>query len=565
MAGTTKKPKGTDKKKTTVRKSTAAKPAPKKTAKAAATKKRAAAKSKSTKAKAAKSRAPKRAARVAAATGLAAAASTESQETLAPAMTPPPHILVFVPGFLGSKLRDKRTGKLVWLDFSSVPLNPLEWEGWLEDLFHAMLYPNPDLEPVGLVDDVMFLPPWIKQEQYGRLLKMFEDWGYSVDPEDPNANTMNAYTFPYDWRQDQRISARKLGERLKELRALHPGKQVWLMGHSGGGILSRWLIEKEGGDKLVDRLFLLASPWDGSPKAVYMLFQGLDTFFRVRFNAFGIPERTRRALRSFPAMYQLIPQARSFLKRASGEVVDPFEGTAWLEDAENLKLLEDGRRFNQELGNHLSVKDTIAFLGRKLETTIGGVADFDESARWRAIEWTESELGDGTLPEYSAFFEDARVNVPVVADHGEIYISPALMDLLRVELIDKFIQLQSETIEDKKPKTDASAALDRDAYQPGEAVALTIRLRAVKDGAPVKNASCRARVNWLQGLPGGGVSTAPAELPAIVLAASPDNKGEYLGRFTAPATEGYYQVETRIQIPRQPEIVVQDMFVVEQE
>lgn len=580
MAGTTKKSQGGGKKKTGAHKhkDTAAgktagaqkKPKAARSVRAGATNKGAVTtgtKAKTTRTKNTKrgDRTPARAhgTRVAAAAGLAAAASAPVPPE--PAMEPPPHILVFVPGFLGSQLRDKRTGKIVWLDFTSVPLNPLEWEGWLEELFNAMLYPNPNLEPAGLVNDVIFLPPWIKQEQYGRLLKMFEDWGYSVDPQDPNASAMNAYTFPYDWRQDQRLSARQLGERLKELRALHPGKQVWLMGHSGGGIISRWLIEKEGGDKLVDRLFLLASPWDGSPKAVYMLFQGLDTFFRVRFNAFGIPERTRSALRTFPAMYQLIPQARPFLKRATGQMVDPFEGSSWLEDSRDRTLLADGRRFNQELGNHLTVKDTVAFLGRKLETTTGGIIELDESSHWRAIEWTDSELGDGTLPEYSAFFEDARVNVPVVADHGEIYISPALMDLLRVELIDKYIQLQTETLEDKKPKTNATATLDRDVYLPGEKATLRIRLHAVKDAAPVKNARCRARVNWLQGLPGGSTVTAPPELPAIVLTGSADTEGVYQGSFTAPATEGYYQVETRIEIPRQPDILVQDMFVVEQE
>ncbi|MCC7165923.1 MAG: hypothetical protein IT331_25720 [Anaerolineae bacterium] len=483
---------------------------------------------------------------------------------LAAALKPPPHILVFAPGFLGSRLRDKQTGKIVWLDFSTVPLNPLEWEGWLDDLFQTMLYPNSNLEPAGLIEDVMFLPPWIKQEQYGRLLKTFSDWGYAVDPKDPNANELNAYTFPYDWRQDQRISARQLGERIKELRALHPNKQVWLMGHSGGGIISRWLIEKEGGDKLVDRLFLLASPWDGSPKAVYMLFQGMDTLFRLKFNAFNIPERTRTALQSFPAIYQLIPQARSFLRSATGETVDPFEGSAWLDDPHHIELLQDGRKFNQALGNHLSVKDAVAFLGRKLETTTGGIVAFDHGTRWQHIEWTDQELGDGTLPEYSAFFADARVNAPVVADHGEIYISPALMDLLRVELIDKFVDLQAENIADKKPQTNATLTFNRQAYVPGEQGELEIQLRAVKDGDPVKRAVCEARVKWLQALPGAVESGAPDNLPEIVFETNRDTPGLFKADFTAPAKEGYYKLETKVKVPNQAELLLQDMFVVEE-
>ena len=64
-------------------------------------------------------------------------------------------------------------------------------------------------------------------------------------------------------------------------------------------------------------------------------------------------------------------------------------------------------------------------------------------------------------------------------------------------------------------------------------------------------ATLKARVNWLQGLPGSGKVTALSELPAIVLTENPDVPGRYEGRFTAPAEEGYYQLETAVQIPLQ--------------
>ena len=32
-----------------------------------------------------------------------------------------PHFVVFVPGYLGSRLRDKTTDQIVWGDFSSIP------------------------------------------------------------------------------------------------------------------------------------------------------------------------------------------------------------------------------------------------------------------------------------------------------------------------------------------------------------------------------------------------------------------------------------------------------------
>ena len=91
---------------------------------------------------------------------------------------PPDHFIVFVPGFLGSKLRDRNTKEMVWLDFSSIPRNPFLWNDWLDNLFKRMAYPNPDLEPAGVVEEEPLLPPLFKQEQYGRLLRLFEKWGY---------------------------------------------------------------------------------------------------------------------------------------------------------------------------------------------------------------------------------------------------------------------------------------------------------------------------------------------------------------------------------------------------
>ncbi len=335
------------------------------------------------------------------------------------------------------------------------------------------------------------------------------------------------------------------------------------MGHSGGGIISRWFIEKEGGKELVDRLFLLASPWDGSPKAVYMLFQGMDTVMRVKFNPFGMAELTKKALRTFPAMYELIPQARPFLSDATEKPVDPFAGNSWLDSEEQLALLEDGRKFNVELGNDLSLRDTIVFVGRKLDTTSRGVASLGDNNRWSAIQWEEKDIGDGTLVEYSAFFPSARVNMPVVAGHGEIYISPALIDMLRLEMHDKYTQLQSAAIEEKAPKTDAAVRIGREVYAPGETVQVQVRLSKAKDGAPVARASVKGALKWVQELPGNAAALKAARLPKVTFAKVKGRQGEYTAEFAAPKDEGYYELATRVKVTGQDELVMHDLFAVE--
>jgi pimeloyl-ACP methyl ester carboxylesterase len=61
-------------------------------------------------------------------------------------------------------------------------------------------------------------------------------------------------------------NARFLGKRLAEvgLGANH-GKQLHIVAHSMGGLVSRWFIEKEGGEQVVQHLVMLGTPNAGSP------------------------------------------------------------------------------------------------------------------------------------------------------------------------------------------------------------------------------------------------------------------------------------------------------------
>ncbi|MBW4477218.1 MAG: caspase family protein [Tolypothrix brevis GSE-NOS-MK-07-07A] len=63
-------------------------------------------------------------------------------------------------------------------------------------------------------------------------------------------------------------NAKFLGERLQEigLGANH-GKQLHIVAHSMGGLVSRWFIEREGGNQIVQHLVMLGTPNAGSPWA----------------------------------------------------------------------------------------------------------------------------------------------------------------------------------------------------------------------------------------------------------------------------------------------------------
>ena len=186
------------------------------------------------------------------------------------------------------------------------------------------------------------------------------------------------------------------------------------MGHSMGGIAARWYIEKEGGKDFVSRLFLMASPWNGAPKAMHTIFRGIDMFMRSRFNPLKIRELTRRTVRSFPSAYQILPHQDFYLRDDAGRQFDPYANTEWLENDTQRALLADARKFNQELGNTLSV-ETLCFFGRKHPTVDQGIALIDPTGLWDDITWESSPSGDGTVPEASAVHEAAQQKLPFVA------------------------------------------------------------------------------------------------------------------------------------------------------
>jgi pimeloyl-ACP methyl ester carboxylesterase len=476
-------------------------------------------------------------------------------------MKVPSHFLVIVPGFMGSKLQDKTTGEIVWVNFSSIPLNPFEWEKWIDNLFSKLSYPNGYLEPAGIMDEVLFIPPWAKQEHYGRLMRLLENMGYKVDAAKYAERDLDVYIFAYDWRQDNRVSAQQLAEAVERWNSFHPKSKVWLLAHSNGGIVSRWYIEKEGGKDKVGRLFLMGTPWDGAPKAFQIMFSGLDILFRRRFNLFNIPIRTRALLRTFPSAYQLIPTKNSFLRDIYNERVNPFTDMTWLGDEEQQKMLLDGRRFNNELGVKLSV-ETLCFFGRKLPTTSSGLVRFAAGGNWRDIKWEATESGDGTLPEHSAVFLNAQAQYPFCVNHGDIYINPAVLEVLEWELYGRYLLAKRATLVNTMLSIDFET--DHDAYDPGATISISISIHQNDLGSrPLLGAHIQTRLVWRRPLPGMITSDPPEELPEIDVIESEEQPGHYKGQLKAPECEGYFAIQAVVTVPRQTPLLLEELILIE--
>lgn len=475
----------------------------------------------------------------------------------------PEHFIVVVPGVMGSKLRDRESNRVVWVDFASVPLNPLDWDDWLDRFFADLTYPNDTLEPAGIMDELVFVPPWAKQEHYGRLFRALSDLGYNADPTHHAEPDLDVYAFAYDWRQDNRRSAQHLAEAIERWRTFHPGAEAWIIAHSMGGLVARWYIEHLGGKDRVGRLILMASPWDGAPQAMRVLFTGLDTLLRGYFNAvYDVPGRTRDLVRGFPSTYQLLPHTDPFLRGRDNELIDPFSAPGWLDDAQHREYLADGRRFNQELGTATSV-ETLCFFGRRRPTTTFGVVGLEAGGQWEKIDWGATDVGDGTVPERSAVHPQATAQLPFAAGHGDIYVNPAVLEFLRWELVDKFRGAINRAFVATGQHT-VTFQPDRDVYRPGEPIHL---MAVIERNAPGHHAVPRSRIRvspvWRGPLPGTAI-TAPPGVSGTDLQASGED-GRYEGVIRAPEAEGYYALEATVEVGGEQVVQLEELIAVERD
>jgi pimeloyl-ACP methyl ester carboxylesterase len=479
---------------------------------------------------------------------------------------PPPHFIVFVPGYMGSRLRSRSTGKLVWIDVQDLLSDPPSLPERLQSMFDQLRYPNDDLVPDGVVDQVMLLPPLFKQEEYGRMLEVLQEWGYAVSDRSTHALQPTVYTFAYDWRQDNRLSARLLGEAIQGWKALNPEAEVWIIAHSNGGMVARWYIQKEGGKEVVNRLFLLASPWDGAPRALQVLLDGFDIFLLRMFDRLGVKQMVHDAALTFPSFYELLPARLPFLKNRLGQLVDLYKDPHWLETDAQRALLGSGRSFTLDLGVELGV-ETLNFFGVKQPTTSGGTVLLDPQGKIAAIHWEQSEDGDGVVPVHSARHLLAEQNLPYAAAHGELYIYPPLLDKLRYELIDRYGYGPAAREEPARFK--AMLQTDRDAYQPGETILVRAGLFELADQKPVGDAAIQVRLAFRDSLipsastpPGRRLSRLSKSTPLQPDAGSP---GLYQAGIAAPLLPGFYQLKVNFHPPQAEPFEVTDLILVEPE
>jgi hypothetical protein len=298
--------------------------------------------------------------------------------------------VIVIHGFLGSKLKNNKTGDIVWGYFKGIDSIIDFPPEYMRTLAVPMNYGEPlknlkdDVVPAGILDQVTIrlLGGKFNIDGYDKLLKILTDAGYVEEgkPLPKDKNLYSLFVFSYDWRQDLPQSAAKLHEFIvkkrayvqKEYERLYGIKnydvQFDVVAHSMGGLLTRYYLRygnqdlpKDGslpqldwrGSKHLDKIFIVGTPNAGYLDTCVELVRGLQMVT-------GGPVYPPALIGTFPSYYQMLPLAKRSVVYADAPTtsdLNVFDPQVWIDmkwgladpnQDENLKKLLPNAKTKEE-------------------------------------------------------------------------------------------------------------------------------------------------------------------------------------------------------------------------
>ena len=261
--------------------------------------------------------------------------------------------VIFIPGILGSRLVNHRTGEVIWPDLR------VDGDQIALPISSPILSQNrDDIVATEIVEEAKLNILVPEVSIYGPLLETLEVYGgyrrASADAPPAGGDCDTLYVFPYDWRRDIVESARALGCMIEEIkrRLGRPDLRFDIVAHSMGGLVARYyamygerdvldvrVLPDWSGARNLNRIVLIGTPNSGSMNALRVLLNG---FSAISLPPGTLPRKVRQKLPlarvgvhatfTAPSLYQLLPpqeQARFFDAGMVPMQVDLYNVETW--------------------------------------------------------------------------------------------------------------------------------------------------------------------------------------------------------------------------------------------
>jgi pimeloyl-ACP methyl ester carboxylesterase len=245
-------------------------------------------------------------------------------------------LVVIVPGIMGSVL--EKNGEPLWAVFPSALATVFGMHAFsLADLMLA----SDDPERDDLGDGVQATRLIPNSFLVGGLVKVVDGYSPLIEAIHHRfeLSDNNFLAFPYDWRRDNRVSARKLkrevDRRLAECQKLDPDARVILLAHSMGGLVCQYYLEALEGWKSARALITFGTPFRGAVDALGYLANGYKKAGRELVEA----------VRSFTSTYQLLPVYEAVQANAAYARVAELDGIPNI----SRQRCEQARTFHDEI------------------------------------------------------------------------------------------------------------------------------------------------------------------------------------------------------------------------